>query len=168
LIGYENRLLRSEDFNDDRKDAGEIGAGHTVTALYEIIPTGVKTDIKLPDIDPLKYQKPPVSDMGKDSDELMQVKLRYKAPTGSTSKLISQPIGDGKSTIQNASENLKFAAAIAMYGMMLRESDLKGNTSYSSILQLANQAKGEDRRGYRQAFIDLVQSSQQISRNTDQ
>lgn len=161
LIGYENRLLKAEDFNDDRKDAGEIGSGHTVTALYEIIPAGVETDIELPSVDKLKYQQPKGS--SSDSDELMQVKLRYKAPTGRKSKLITQPISDSEGQIATASDNLKFASAIAMYGMMLRESELKGNTSYSSILELANQAKGEDNRGYRQAFIDMVESSQKLS-----
>lgn len=161
LIGYENRLLRAEDFNDDRKDAGEIGSGHTVTALYEVIPAGVETDIKLPDVDPLKYQKPQAS--GSDSDELMQVKLRYKAPTGQKSKLISQPITEGNGTIGSASDNLKFSSAVAMFGMMLRESELKGNTSYASVLELAKQSQGEDRRGYRQGFIDLVESSQKLS-----
>ncbi|MGB7415307.1 MAG: von Willebrand factor type A domain-containing protein [Thermosynechococcaceae cyanobacterium] len=166
LIGYENRLLKAEDFNDDRKDAGEIGSGHTVTALYEVIPAGVTTDIKLPDVDPLKYQKPQGS--SSDSDELMQVKLRYKDPTGSKSKLISQPIADAKGAIATASDNLKFASSVAMYGMMLRESELKGDTSYTSILNLAKQAKGEDTRGYRQAFIDMVESSQKLSQTAAQ
>ncbi|MEO0375450.1 MAG: VWA domain-containing protein [Cyanobacteria bacterium P01_A01_bin.17] len=161
LIGYENRLLRAEDFNDDRKDAGEIGSGHTVTALYEVIPAGVETDIELPDVDPLKYQKPQISDSG--SDELMQVKLRYKAPTGRKSQLISQPITEGSGTIGSASDNLKFSSAVAMFGMMLRESELKGDTSYASVLELARQSQGEDRRGYRQGFIDLVESSQKLS-----
>jgi Ca-activated chloride channel homolog len=162
LIGYENRLLQAEDFNDDRKDAGEIGAGHTVTALYEVIPTGVDTEIKLPDVDLLKYQKPQAS--SSDSNELMQVKLRYKAPTGQESQLISQPVLEGGGTIGTASDNLKFSSAVAMYGMMLRESELKGNTSYASILELAKQSQGRDERGYRQAFIELVESSQKLGR----
>ncbi len=166
LIGYENRLLKAEDFNDDRKDAGEIGSGHTVTALYEVIPVGVETEIKLPTVDPLKYQKPQGS--GSESDELMQVKLRYKEPTGSKSKLISQPIVDGEGAIATASDNLKFASSVAMYGMMLRDSELKGDTSYTSILNLAKQAKGDDTRGYRQAFIDLVESSQKLSQTSAQ
>ncbi len=161
LIGYENRLLKAEDFNDDRKDAGEIGSGHTVTALYEVIPAGIETEIKLPDVDPLKYQMPQASNS--DSDELMQVKLRYKAPTGRKSQLISQTIKEGNASISSASENLKFSSAVAMYGMMLRESELKGNTSYAKVLELAKQAQGEDRRGYRQAFIELVESSQKLS-----
>jgi Ca-activated chloride channel homolog len=161
LIGYENRLLQAEDFNNDRKDAGEIGSGHTVTALYEVIPAGVETDIKLPDVDPLKYQQPPAN--RSESDELMQVKLRYKTPTGQKSQLISQPIADSTGTISTASANLKFASAVAMYGMMLRSSELKGDTNYASILDLAKQAKGEDQRGYRQAFIELVESSQKLS-----
>ena len=163
LIGYENRLLRAQDFNDDQKDAGEIGAGHTVTALYEIIPTGVNPTVNLPEIDPLKYQRVTAPTTASNSDELMQVKLRYKAPTGNTSQLISQSVLDRSVTVNTASDNLKFAAAVAMYGMVLRESDYKGEANFNRVLELANQGLGGDREGYRQAFIQLVQRSQRLS-----
>lgn len=162
LIGYENRLLRDQDFNDDRKDAGEIGAGHTVTALYEVIPTGVTSDVKLPDIDSLKFQKPNPSTTAAKSEDLMHLKLRYKQPNGSTSKLISEPIADASRLVDAASENLQFSAAVAMFGMVLRDSDYKGETTFAKILDLAEQAKGKDSQGYRTAFMQLVQRSQTL------
>src|SRR6185503_3168345 len=122
LIGYENRVLRNEDFNDDKKDAGEIGAGHTVTALYEIVPAGVEVDT--PTVDPLKYQRPTqtaTSPAGR--DELMTVKLRYKAPDGDESRLITVPV---KNRTADLSANVGFAAAIAEFGMMLRQSEHRG------------------------------------------
>jgi Ca-activated chloride channel family protein len=161
LIGYENRLLRDQDFNDDTKDAGEIGAGHTVTALYEVIPTGMESDVKLPSIDPLKYQQnPPVA--SSNSNELMQVKLRYKNPKDSTSQLISQPILDQPTQVNAASNNLKFSAAVVMFGMLLRDSEFKGATNVNTILQLANQAKGKDQEGYRSEFVSLVDRSKSL------
>ena len=162
LIGYENRLLRDQDFNDDRKDAGEIGAGHTITALYEIIPTGITSDVTLPDIDPLKFQKPNPSATTAKSNDLMHLKLRYKQPNGSTSKLISEPIADASRSVDSASENLRFSAAVAMFGMVLRDSDYKGEATFAKILDLADQAKGNDPQGYRTAFIQLVQRSQTL------
>lgn len=161
LIGYENRLLRDQDFNDDTKDAGEVGAGHSVTALYEVIPAGVETNIKLPSVDPLKYQTPPASAVA-NSNELMQVKIRYKAPKGSTSELITQAVIDRDTTLDRASANLKFATAVALYGMLLRDSEYKGSATVNTVLQLANQAKGRDREGYRGEFIRLVQRYQQL------
>jgi Ca-activated chloride channel homolog len=161
LIGYENRLLRDQDFNDDTKDAGEIGAGHTVTALYEIIPMGTTSPVKLPSVDPLKYQRSPTATL-LSGDELMQVKLRYKPPTGSTSQLISQSIRDRQTTLETASANLKFSAAVAMYGMLLRNSENKGSASFELVLQLAGQAKGSDRFGYRSEFISLVEQSRSL------
>lgn len=159
LIGYENRLLRDQDFNDDRKDAGEIGSGHTITALYEVIPTGVKSDVELPDIDPLKFQKPTASS---NSSDLMNLKLRYKQPTGSKSQLISTAIADKNRSIQSATDNLKFSAAVAMYGMVLRDSDYKGKATFNQVLDLADQAKGKDPQGYRTAFMQLVERSQTL------
>ncbi|UBF28489.1 von Willebrand factor type A domain-containing protein [Kovacikia minuta CCNUW1] len=154
LIGYENRLLRDQDFNDDTKDAGEIGAGHTVTALYEVIPTGMESDVKLPSIDPLKYQQNPAATTS--SNELMQVKLRYKNPQDSTSQLISQPILDRNTQVNAASNNLKFSAAVVMFGMLLRDSEFKGAANINTVSQLANQARGKDQEGYRSEFISLV------------
>ncbi|WP_299402484.1 von Willebrand factor type A domain-containing protein [Acaryochloris sp. IP29b_bin.148] len=159
LIGYENRLLRDQDFNDDQKDAGEIGSGHTITALYEVIPAGVKSDVELPDIDPLKFQKPTSSS---NSSDLMNLKLRYKQPTGSKSQLISTAIADKNRSIQAATDNLKFSAAVAMYGMVLRDSNYKGEATLNQVLDLAEQAKGEDLQGYRTAFMQLVERSQTL------
>lgn len=159
LIGYENRLLRDQDFNDDRKDAGEIGSGHTITALYEVVPTGVTSNVELPDIDPLKFQKPTASSS---SSDLMNLKLRYKQPTGSKSKLISTAIADQTRSIQAATDNLKFSAAVAMYGMVLRDSEYKGDSTFNQVLDLAEQAKGKDSQGYRTAFMQLVERSQTL------
>jgi len=157
LIGYENRLLQDRDFNDDKKDAGELGAGHSVTALYEIIPVGVESDVKLPEVDPLKYQQNSAVPAAK-SDELMQVKLRYKQPSDTTSQLISQSVIDRPVQLENASANFRFSAAVAAFGMVLRDSEYKGTASLDEVLRLANQAKGEDREGYRAEFIRLVES----------
>lgn len=153
LLGYENRLLNDEDFNDDTKDAGEMGAGHTVTALYEIIPTGSESEV--PSVDPLKYQESnPVS--GKYSNELLTVKLRYKTPEGEKSKLLEQAV-EGKIT-KSTSGDFRFSAAVASFGMLLRNSEFKGNTTIESILQLAKNAKGDDENGYRSEFIQLVKT----------
>ncbi len=161
LIGYENRLLQNQDFNDDKKDAGDIGAGHAVTVLYEIIPTGIESDVKLPKVDPLRYQKSGATIADSTSNELMLVKLRYKHPKDSTSQLITQTIPNNK--IESvASTNLRFAAAVASYGMILRDSEYKGNANLDSVLKLATEAKGEDREGYREEFIRLVQNSKAL------
>lgn len=165
LIGYENRLLRDQDFNDDTKDAGEIGAGHRVTALYEIIPTGVESDVKLPKVDPLKYQS--VTAPGSNSDELMQVKLRYKQPQGSTSQLLSQAILDRSTGLEAASNNLKLAAAVALFGMVLRDSEFKGQGNFDLVLQLANQVKQPDPEGYRSEFLRLVERSKPLLAQKD-
>jgi Ca-activated chloride channel homolog len=162
LIGYENRLLKDQDFNDDKKDAGEIGAGHSVTALYEVIPVGVPIDVRLPSVDPLKYQRPTGTTAVTNSEELMQVKLRYKAPRSSTSQLISHTILDRATPTAEASPNLKFSSAVAMFGMVLRQSEFKGQSSLEAVLQLASQAKGDDREGYRAEFLRLVQLAQPL------
>ena len=151
LVGYENRLLNAEDFNDDTKDAGEMGAGHTVTALYEIIPAGI--DETTPSVDRLKYQKSqPIS--GKNSNELLTIKLRYKAPDGNKSKLLEQVVVNNQAG--KTSDNFKFSASVASFGMLLRGSEFIGNTSIESILELARNAKGIDEEGYRSEFIQLV------------
>ena len=157
LIGYENRLLKDQDFNDDKKDAGDIGAGHSVTALYEVIPVGVPLDVRLPSVDPLKYQRPSAPTAVTNSEELMQVKLRYKAPKSNTSQLISHTILDRSVPAAEASPNLKFSSAVAMFGMVLRQSEFKGQSNLDTVLQLATQAKGDDREGYRTEFLKLVQ-----------
>ena len=166
LIGYENRMLRSQDFNDDTKDAGELGAGHSVTALYEIIPVGVESSVKLPQVDSLRYQdntaEPAAYKSNENSKELMLVKLRYKAPKKNESQLIQQPLLDGSTKLENASDRFKFAAAVAELGMLLRDSQFKGNASYEQVLQLANQSKGADLDGYRGEFIQLVEKSKSL------
>lgn len=160
LIGYENRLLQNQDFNDDKKDAGDIGSGHSVTALYEIIPTGAKSDVKLPKIDPLRYQRSGETAPDAAGNELMQVKLRYKLPQDSTSQLITQTIQDDDLRAdQIPSTNLRFAAAVATFGMVLRDSEYKGNANYDLVMKLATQGKGEDQEGYRGEFIRLVEQS---------
>lgn len=162
LIGYENRQLAASDFNNDKKDAGELGAGHSVTALYEIIPVGVKSNVKLPDVGELKYQKQQVAPAAYKNDELMLVKLRYKAPNQTTSQLIQGTVDDKGMKLENASDNMKFAAAVAEYGMLLRDSEYKGEGSFDQVLQLANQSKNVDLEGYRAEFVRLVENSKKL------
>lgn len=158
LIGYENRMLAKEDFNDDKKDAGELGSGHTVTALYEIIPVGVK-DTFLTKVDELKYQPDTKKRSGSGSDELLTVKFRYKAPDGDNSRLIAHAVKDGKVPVANTSDNFRFAASVAEFGMLLTNSGLKGVASFENVLNLAKKARGEDAEGYRSEFIQLVQNA---------
>jgi Ca-activated chloride channel family protein len=160
LIGYENRVLRSEDFNDDKKDAGEIGAGHSVTALYEIVPAGVTPPTRR--VDALKYQEAPAVSAAADSDELMTVKLRYKQPDGDTSRLLSVAMTDGTAA---ASSNLKFSAAVAAFGMLLRDSEHRGQATYAQVLGLAREAAGRDPHGYRAEFQEMVQRARELSRD---
>lgn len=154
LIGYENRMLKKEDFNDDKKDAGEIGVGHTVTALYEIIPAG--SEEKIDDSDELDYQTVQVAN----SNNIMTLKLRYKDPDQDTSKLIVQRISEKSIKTKNESDNFKFSAAVAEFGLLLRDSEFKGNASYDNVLSLARSAKGNDAFGYRAEFIKLVEVAQ--------
>lgn len=158
LIGYENRKLKNEDFNDDKKDAGELGSGHTVTALYEIIPVGIESEF-LKSVDPLKYQKSEVVETSSDSRELMTLKLRYKAPNGDKSKLIITPVNDKKQNWENTSDNFRWSAAVAEFGMLLRESQYTQGADIPAVIKLAKGAKGEDEEGYRSEFIRLVESS---------
>ncbi len=167
LIGYENRLLNKEDFNNDKKDAGELGSGHTVTALYEIIPAGVKSDF-LEKVDPLKYQNNVVPlSKSSHSDEMMTVKFRYKAPDGDVSKLIEHPVLDEQIPVAKTSDNFRFAASVAEFGMLLRNSEFKSNASFSNVLALAKKAKGNDEEGYRSEFIRLVQSAEPLAKEKD-
>jgi Ca-activated chloride channel family protein len=152
LIGYENRSLRNEDFNDDRKDAGEIGEGHTVTALYEIIPAG--SGIETPAVDPLRYQQAGVRTPVADSRELATVKVRYKAPGGEASRLLSRVILNVNTP---ASVNLGFASAVAEFGMLLRNSEHKGSASYRTVAARARSFRGSDPEGYRAEFIKLTE-----------
>ena len=164
LIGYENRMLAKEDFNDDNKDAGELGSGHTVTALYEIIPVGVKNDF-LKRVDSLKYQKNivPLSKSSQ-TDEILTVKFRYKAPDGDVSKLIEHPLKDKQISIAKTSDNFRFAASVAQFGMLLRNSEFKSASSFDNVLSLARKAKGSDEEGYRSEFVRLVESAQMLAK----
>jgi Ca-activated chloride channel family protein len=158
LIGYENRLLKKEDFEDDTKDAGELGAGHTVTALYEIIPYGSEEEV--PVVGDLRYQVVKIDPKAYRSKEILTVKLRYKKPAGETSQLIEMPLNDKNIAIAKASETFKFSAAVAEFGMLLRDSEFKGHSSYDDVLELAKQGKGSDTFGYRTEFIKLVEMCQ--------
>lgn len=153
LIGYENRMLNEEDFEDDKKDAGEMGSGHTVTALYEIIPAGGAKQT-----DKLKYQDLRPSGAA-EGNEVLTVKLRYKLPGGKVSKEISAVLADAKTSLEAASENLRFAASVAGFGMLLRNSEFRGTATYEEMLQLARGARGQDREGYRAEFIALLKTA---------
>ncbi len=183
LIGYENRMLAKEDFNNDKKDAGELGSGHTVTALYEIIPTGVSDEL-LDSVDALKYQKiKKVKLTNIYTNELLNVKLRYKRPNnltfpkssleliddtkeqnGDTSKMIQFPLIDTPVELAETSTNFRFAAAVAEFGMLLRSSQYKGNGSFNLVKQLAKNAMGNDEEGYRKEFVQLVENAATLKR----
>ena len=164
LIGYENRMLAKEDFNDDKKDAGELGSGHTVTALYEVIPVGVKSDF-LQKVDSLKYQKNTTAlSSSSQTDEILTVKFRYKAPDGDVSKLIEHPVLDKQVALAKTSDNFRFAAAVAQFGLLLRESAYKSASSYDNVLNLARKAKGYDEEGYRSEFVRLVESARLLAK----
>jgi Ca-activated chloride channel family protein len=160
LVGYENRMLNREDFNDDKKDAGELGSGHTVTAIYEIIPVGVKSEF-VKSVDPLKYSiKPTPVQRGSLHGELMTIKFRYKDPNATVSKLIVHPVNQGYlgNTGINT-ENFRFATAVAQFGMLLRNSEFKGGSTYQSVIGLAEGALGKDKNGYRKEFVSLVKTA---------
>jgi Ca-activated chloride channel family protein len=162
LIGYENRLLLNQDFNDDSKDAGEIGAGHHVTALYELIPPGREGDV--PAVDPLEFQggRRPSSE---GREESLVVKLRYKPPAGDESRLIKLGLVDaGAAAVSQASDDVQFAAAVAGFGMLLRDSPHKGGLTYDAVLELASSAAGSDPQGYRREFLALVRKAQMLSK----
>jgi Ca-activated chloride channel homolog len=159
LIGYENRILQHQDFNNDKKDAGEIGAGHTVTALYEIVPPGEP----LPGgtIDPLKYQDGATANAAARSGELMTVKLRFKKPNGETSQLITRTVSD---RVGELTPNLGFASAVAEFGMLLRNSEFLGQATWSSAQDLARRHRGEDPDGYRAEFVRLIDLAAALQR----
>ncbi len=163
LIGYENRLLNKEDFNNDKKDAGELGSGHTVTALYEIIPVGAENEFE-EKVDPLKYQPPVKKTSDIASGELMTVKFRYKAPDGEKSKLIEHAVKDTDISIAKTSDNFRFAAAVAEFGMLLRKSEFKQQSSFDNAWKLAKNALGNDAEGYRAEFLKLLKNAQSIAK----
>jgi Ca-activated chloride channel homolog len=158
LIGYENRLLKDHEFNDDRKDAGDMGAGHSVTALYELIPAG--QPIEAASIDPLKYQQPGSLSSAATRDEVMTVKIRYKRPRDKQSALMTVAV-NGTTT---ASPELGFAAAVAEFGMMLRDSPFKGSSSFAEARAAAQRFKGDDRHGHRAEFIRLIGAAEGVTR----
>ncbi|MBN2536360.1 MAG: VWA domain-containing protein [Spirochaetales bacterium] len=162
LIGYENRVLAKEDFDDDTKDAGELGAGHTVTALYEVVPAEGAAG-KNTDSEKLKYQETSIKQDAYTSFELLTLKFRYKKPKGDTSILIEVPVIDEQIPLPSSSDNFRFSAAVAEWGLLLRDSKYKGKASYDQVLDLAQGAKGLDSEGYRADFIQLVQKSKIIA-----
>ena len=163
LIGYESRLLKDEDFNNDAKDAGERGAGHTVTAFYEVVPAGIKSDFT-GKVDDLKYQKTkPAPAVTNNSKELLTVKLRYKAPDGNTSKKIEQPLIDDKK--EKVSSDFRFASAVAMFGQLLRDSDFKGDATYDKVISLAKTSLDNDEKGYRREFIRLAETAEGLAKD---
>jgi secreted protein with Ig-like and vWFA domain len=159
LIGYENRLLAKEDFNDDAKDAGEVGAGHTVTALYEIVPASLGKTM----VDDLKYQAPPAQATTVVSDELLTVKLRYKQPEGDRSELLQVSAKDSQRKLTDTSEDFQFASAVAGFGMLLKSSPEVKDFSWEKVRELALKGKGADPQGYRGEFIQLVDKARGLA-----
>lgn len=164
LIGYENRMLNKEDFNNDKKDAGDLGSGHKVTAMYEVIPVGVKSKF-LENVDELKYQKLPSNNGTSKTNEIFTVKLRYKKPDQEVSKLIEKAVLDQSINWNNSSDNFRFAAAVAGYGMLLRNSEFKQNTNYADVINWAEGALGKDKEGYRHELLKLLRSSQLMAKD---
>ncbi|MCB9757806.1 MAG: von Willebrand factor type A domain-containing protein [Candidatus Omnitrophica bacterium] len=172
LIGYENRKLAKEDFNDDTKDAGELGAGHTVTALYEIIPA-VSWETTNTNVDPLKYQKQiKRKSIFTNDKEMMTVKLRYKEPKAQTSQLITKVLNQPTNTFGRnwfgSSDNLQFASAVAEFGMLLRDSNFKGVSSYQSVLQRVQNSAYNDAHGYKNELIGLIQKASTLDHRQSQ
>jgi Ca-activated chloride channel family protein len=158
LLGYEDRMLNKEDFNNDKKDAGDMGSGHTVTALYEIVPAGIKDDYSV-SVDPLKYQKPEPLPVAKASDEMLTIKFRYKENDSSASKMTFATVEDDPKNLISTSADFRFAAAVAEFGMLLRDSQYKQQSTFEQVINMARTAKGEDHEGYRAEFIRLAESA---------
>ncbi len=160
LIGYENRLLNKEDFKDDTKDAGELGAGHNVTAVYEIIPMESKETI--PELDELKYQDAKISEAARKSPEALTVKLRYKMPDSDTSTPFEVPVINKTIALDQASETFRFSAAVIGYGLMLQESEHKAALSWQMVKDLAKANLGKDTEGYRAEFLNLIDQASKL------
>ncbi|KQS26978.1 von Willebrand factor type A domain-containing protein [Dyadobacter sp. Leaf189] len=160
LIGYETRALKNEEFHDDKKDAGEMGSGHIVTAIYELIPAGFNSEY-LPKTDPLKYQKNNISATGK-TDEMLTIKVRYKEPDSEKSQLFDLPVGNSSRPFASCSENLRFSAAVAEFGLLLRDSEFKGEATYGDVISKAQNALGKDNEGYRAEFVQLVKTARSL------
>ena len=173
LLGYENRMLAREDFNDDTKDAGEIGAGHAVTALYEIVPVG--TEAAETDVEPLKYQTE-LTDKTKDlsktgsgdsssfEDELLEVRFRYKEPGGATSKLLKFTVTDSEADFASASDDYQFATAVAGFGMLLRDSQHAGDATMENLIEIASSNVGDDEFGYRAGLIEMMRRAKELGK----
>lgn len=157
LIGYENRALRHEDFNDDKKDAGDMGAGQNVTALFEVVPRG--REVQITDIDPLKYQQRGQLTGRARNGEILNLRIRYKEPEGNTSQLIETPVLDRSTSFNNASTDFRFAAAVASFGMILRDSPYKGQSTIDAVIDIAEKNRGNDKNGYREEFVQLVRKA---------
>ena len=163
LLGYENRLLAKEEFSDDRRDAGELGAGHAVTALYEVVPVGA-APVALGD-DSLTYQQVSVRPSARRSAELLTVRVRYKPPQGSTSLLLEAPVVDREA--RTGSDDMRFASAVAEFALLLRDSAHRGQASYEQVLALARSGRGADAEGYRGEFIGLVEAARALAAGTE-
>jgi Ca-activated chloride channel family protein len=162
LIGYENRILAAEDFSNDQKDAGEIGAGHTVTALYEIVPAGTETPAATPPVDGSRYwTKGKPSKVAK-SGEMLTLRMRYKQPDGDTSALLEFPVQDEGKKFGQATKDFRFAAAVASFGMLLRDSQYKGNATYAGVLETATEAASGDTSGYRGEFLKMIARAKEL------
>jgi Ca-activated chloride channel family protein len=160
LLGYEDRLLRDEDFTNDAKDAGDVGAGHTVTALYEVVRSDVRLDVPLSGVAPLRYQSRATTESA--SDELLHVAMRYKAPDGNRSILVTHPVrAEARST--RPSESMRFSSAVAGFGMLLRHSPNAGQLSWRDVIALANGARGADEDGYRAEFVRLAETAASLT-----
>ncbi len=169
LIGYVNRRLADEDFNDDTKDAGEMGAGHSVTALYEIVPSNVKYKDKSPNIDALKYQTEKINKLHVTSNngEILTVKVRYKKPTTDKStKTETTLLKADYQSFNTASTNLQWASTVTSFGLLLQKASLKKKLNYNDLLKMAKNAKGEDRNGYRQEMMEMIQKAEKLSKKT--
>ncbi len=159
LIGYENRLLAAEDFADDAKDAGEMGAGHSVTALYEIVPVGVQTDVTIRIPDSLRYQSVPAP-RGAPSPELGFVKVRYKQPDGDQSRLLTHPVTTA--VTRNPSLDFRFQSAVAEFGLLLKSSAHRGSATFEEVIATARASTGADPDGYRTEFVRMAQAAQSL------
>ena len=162
LMGYDKRMLR-KDFNNDEIDVGEIAAGHMVTALYEVVPVGGAASLSVPPADPLKYSVPP-ENARSNSSEMLTVKLRYKKPESDKSELLERAVVDDGKQFANASADFKFAAAVAEFGMLLRDSEFKGSGTLGAVLEWAQEGKGADTNGDRAGFLELVRKAQVLKR----
>jgi len=165
LVGYENRLLAKEDFNNDKVDAGDIGAGHTVTALYEVVPVGVELPAEAPGVDALKYQPvkaPNAKIQTPNTAEMLTVKIRYKEPAGDVSSKLEFPLRDGGAVFADASPDFKFAVAVAAFGMVLRDSPHKGASTLADVAAWGRAGIAGDAGGYRTEFISLVERARSI------